>query len=129
MRKILLMICLFFMLGVAQADDRDRDFRGGHHLERKLLHEIRELKSMVLDMKKDIAELKHMLRHRRHSGYIQQGRWGCSVQPPWNEPAFFGVGNSKAMATREALEKCTAEVRPENRKYCEAIRVKCTEQN
>lgn len=129
MRKILLMIGLFFMLGVAHADDRDRDFQRGHHVDRKLLREVRELKQLVLEMKKDIDDLKRMLRHRRHNGYIQEGRWGCSVQPPWNEPAYFGIGMSKAMATQEALEKCSAGVNPDNRKYCVTSRVDCTEQH
>jgi len=128
MRRILLLIGLFFMLGVAQADDRNRDFHREHHLDRKLLQEIRELKIIVMEMKKDIAELRHMLRHRRNSGYIQEGRWGCSVQPPWNEPTYFGVGFSKAMATAEALEKCSVGAKLDNRKYCSEGRVTCSEQ-
>jgi len=117
-----------FMVNLAHADDRDwRHERGDvREVQHRILKEMRELRRMLEDMQKDIIDIKRMLHHRKDE--MQSGSWGCSVQPPFNEPAYYGVGYSQAMATKEALEKCTLNANPKNKKYCELNRVNCREQ-
>jgi len=133
MRIILIVICVFGLLGIAEADEgnRHRDYLYGkdaRKTDHRILHQLKEMKQMLVEMQKEIRELRHLLRHRDRRGASLEGSWGCSVQPPWNEPAFYGVGSSKAIAIQEALNRCSSGASSENRKYCTEGRASCNEQ-
>jgi len=130
MRYFLMAMCFFGATNTLYADDRDRHLNhaDGDRVEFKILREIRELQQMVADLRKDMIEIKRTLRRQRGEIISHNESWGCSVQPPFNEPAYYGVGRSMAEATREAIEKCSSHASSKNRKYCEASRVQCSEQ-